>query len=76
MTGIKPPPAKKARTLDIAPVATVAPLTKREDGALTPINFKVSPEFKRLFKTYAASKDESMVEVLIRAVTREMENNP
>ncbi|MGL4755222.1 MAG: hypothetical protein ACRCXB_22920 [Aeromonadaceae bacterium] len=68
---IAPPPKKKA--LDLAPVAAPKPLSKSGESKGKPLNFSVSPEFKRQFKAYAASRDESMVEILIRAVTREME---
>jgi hypothetical protein len=36
----------------------------RESSALTPLNFKVSTEFHREFKTYAAQRGVSMLELL------------
>lgn len=71
MTGIKPPPKKKPIALDLAPVK---PLTVRDDKATSPLCFKVSPEFHRQFKAYAASRGEAMIDVLLRAVTKEMQS--
>lgn len=67
---IKPPP-KKALQLD---VPVVRPLTVKDDKATSPLCFKVSPEFHRQFKAYAAGRGEKMIDVLIRAVTKEMES--
>lgn len=73
---IKPPPVKKKLVLDVpSEPAQTKPLTKQADGALAPLNFKVSPEFKRKFKAYAALNDEAMVDILVRAISREMERN-
>ncbi len=41
-------------------------LMKAEDSDLTPLNFKVTADFKRTFKTYAAQMDISMVDLLQR----------
>lgn len=41
-------------------------LTKAEDSDLMPLNFKVTADFKRAFKTYAAQMDISMVDLLQR----------
>ena len=54
-----------------APVA--APLTPVEDVALVPLNFRVSPDFRRRFKVYAAQSGRSMVEIMQEAVEREMQ---
>ncbi|MGL5589046.1 MAG: hypothetical protein ACRDDI_13415 [Aeromonas veronii] len=68
---IPPPPKKKQqKALDLAPPK---PLTKKPEGNYTPLSFKVSPEFHRQFKMYAAAQGEKMVEIMIRAVTKEME---
>ncbi|WP_440867877.1 hypothetical protein [Symbiopectobacterium purcellii] len=40
---------------------------KRESTQLVDLNFKVSPEFHRAFKIYAASNDMSMKDVLMAA---------
>ncbi len=40
---------------------------KRESTQLVDLNFKVSPEFYRSFKIYAASNDMSMKDVLMAA---------
>ena len=39
-------------------------LTRTPNEDLKPLNFKVSAEFKREFKTYAAVNDMSMVQLL------------
>lgn len=39
-------------------------LTKPEAGELAPLNFKVSPEFKKEFKGFANDHDMSMVDLL------------
>lgn len=39
-------------------------LTKTASGANVPLNFKVSVEFHREFKTYAAQHDITMLELL------------
>ena len=41
-------------------------LTKAASGSSVLMNFRVSPEFHREFKTYAAMHDISMVELLER----------
>jgi len=38
--------------------------TNRDSNSLTPLNFKVSAEFHREFKTYAAQRGVSMLELL------------
>ena len=51
------------------PVAAAAGdnLARPAGGALKPLNFRVSPEFHREFKTFAASQGRSMVDVLHEA---------
>ncbi|MGL5285924.1 MAG: ribbon-helix-helix domain-containing protein [Aeromonas sp.] len=63
---IKPPPKRAAAiVIDTAPVK---PLTVKDESSLTPINFKVSPEFRRTLKMYAAETDQSMTDIVVRAV--------
>ncbi|SEQ44850.1 hypothetical protein SAMN05421693_13221 [Ectothiorhodospira magna] len=72
-----PPPAKTSNgVVDIQPgastkkgtapkpTAVVDNLKRPQDGALKPLNFKVSPDFHREFKTYAATHGISMVDLL------------
>jgi len=61
----KVPPPKRS-TKGAPPVATLAVnnLDKPEGGSLKPLNFKVSSEFHREFKAYAATHGISMVELL------------
>ena len=51
------------------PVAAAAGdnLSRPAGGALKPLNFRVSPEFHREFKTFAATEGRSMVDVLREA---------
>ncbi len=66
MATITPP---KKKTTKGAPPPEQKPsqnLTKAQSGLPVPLNFKVSPEFHREFKTYAAQHDISMLELLER----------
>jgi len=47
--------------------AAGANLGRPADGALKPLNFRVSSEFHREFKTFAATQGRSMVAVLREA---------
>ena len=47
-----------------AAAAAGANLDRPAVGALKPLNFRVSPEFHREFKTFAATQGRSMVDVL------------
>ncbi len=51
------------------PVAAAAGdnLARPVGAALKPLNFRVSPEFHREFKTFAATEGRSMVDVLHEA---------
>jgi hypothetical protein len=49
-------------------------LTKTASGATVPLNFKVAPEFRREFKTFAAMHDISMVELLEKCFDHYKEN--
>lgn len=48
---------------------------KAEVAVLTPLNFKVPPEFHRDFKTFAAQHSKKMVEVLQEAFALLKESN-
>ncbi len=50
-----------------APAGAGDNLARPAAGALKPLNFRVSPEFHREFKTFAASQGRSMVDVLREA---------
>lgn len=56
-------PAKKSKTAGRSSLNT----RKREAGNLVDLNFKVTPEFKREFKLWAASHDLKQKEVLEEA---------
>lgn len=58
--------------IDLEPKPTTRPLTAREDGTLVPLNFKVSPEFKRRLKLFAVENDVSMVDAMMTAVNAYM----
>ncbi len=55
---IKPPKSTKGEPVQ-EPSAT---LTRSDE--LVALNFKVSPDFRREFRTYASERDISMVELL------------
>ncbi len=69
-----PPPPAKAVSITKAntnakggapsPVAVVHNLKQPQSGALKPLNFKVSSEFHREFKAFAAMHEISMVDLL------------
>lgn len=42
--------------------------SKPEAGQTVPCNFRVSPEFRRRFKSFAAAHDKSMTEIFAEAV--------
>lgn len=63
--GIGKPPSKKAEEKKQKPVTRN--LKKPESGALVDLNFKVSPEFRREFKTFCASNDMKQKEALEQA---------
>lgn len=58
------PAAKKGKGTPPALLQTVGNLDKPEPESYKPLNFKVSPDFHRDFKLYAAQHGLSMVEVL------------
>lgn len=59
-----PPPQKSTKGQPPAIDKTVQNLERPEAGQLKPLNFKVTPEFHREMKTFAASHGLSMVDVL------------
>ncbi|APU00794.1 hypothetical protein [Aeromonas phage Asp37] len=77
---IPPPPKKVDRNLKALSLASLADapakaITAREDSALTPLNFKVSPEFRRRLKLYCVENDLTMVEFMMDTLNRAMENS-
>jgi hypothetical protein len=65
MAKIGPPP--KRSTKGAPPVASApktANLERPEPGKLKPLNFKVPADFHREFKSYAATRAMSMLDVL------------
>ncbi len=59
-----PAPKKTRKGAPPALNRTVGNLDKPAPSELTPLNFKVPVEFHREFKTYAAQRGMSMVELL------------
>ena len=57
------PPQRTSKGLPPAPVQVVHNLDRAEAGAMKPLNFKVSPEFHREFKAYAAVHGVSMLDL-------------
>jgi hypothetical protein len=66
MAKVAPPPGKSRKGQPPAITKTVGNLDKPEPAGLAPLNFKVSQEFKREFKTYAAQTGQSMTDLLIQ----------
>lgn len=59
-----PPPQTSRKGSPPELVRTVGNLDKKAPSQLTPLNFKVSSDFHREFKTYAAQRGMSMLELL------------
>jgi len=57
-----------------ASTKTPSHLDESDSTVLTPLNFKVAPEFHREFKTFAAQHGKKMVEVLHEAFALLKEN--
>ncbi len=56
------------RTGNAPPQAITLPQQERgEKGALQPLNFRISADFRRSFKTYAARHDLKLNELLVRS---------
>lgn len=69
-------PSKRAqRTPTPLPSGSPPSRVKADVAALTPLNFKVPPEFHRDFKTFAAQHSKKMVEVLQEAFALLKESN-
>lgn len=71
------PPKKEAVNPKLAMMLSIGsaepkPITAREDGALAPLNFKVSPEFKRRLKMHCVENDLTMVEFMMDTLNRAM----
>lgn len=87
MSNIPPPPPKKdggnAKLAALGgltkaperPAKAPKPITASADDDLKPLNFKVSPEFKRRFKMYAIENDTTMVELMVSTMTKLMDDN-
>jgi len=54
-----------AAPADDMPTRSAAPPAKDEETGLAPLNFRVSAEFRREFKTYAASHDLKLNKLLM-----------
>lgn len=68
----KAPVNNKLAMLSGLDEAVAKPITAREDGALSPLNFKVSPEFKRRLKMHCVENDLTMVEFMMDTLNRAM----
>ena len=62
-----PAPRGGRKGLPPGPAAAGDNLARPAGAALKPLNFRVSPEFHREFKTFAAAHGRSMVAVLYEA---------
>ncbi len=58
------PPQRGGKGTPPVPTQVVHNLDRAESGATKPLNFKVSPEFHREFKAYAAVHGVSMLDIL------------
>ncbi len=61
-------PAKKRKGLPPAEVSTSVNLTKMSDTDVVAMNFKVTAEFRKRMKQYAAELGISMTDLLVQAV--------
>jgi hypothetical protein len=59
-----PSPRKPTKGIPTPSMITLANLQKTESTELTPMNFRVPPEFHREYKVFAAQHGMSMVELL------------
>lgn len=82
MSKIPPPPKRTenaklaALKFDVEPKAKpVSGVTAASAATLTPLNFKVSPEFRRKLKMYAIEHDTTMVEVMVNTLNQLMDDN-
>ena len=51
-------------------------LEKLATNEIVGLNFKVPPEFKKEYRTYAAEKDMKMIEILMKSFDLYKEQNP
>ncbi|MGL4355700.1 MAG: ribbon-helix-helix protein [Aeromonas popoffii] len=79
---IPPPPARNPKALKVMSLddamkapAAAKQITAREDSTLVPLNFKVSPEFKRRLKMHCVENDLTMVEYMVTTLNLNMESN-
>ena len=56
--------AAPAQDMPTRSAVAIAPPAKDEETGLMPLNFRVSAEFRRAFKTYAASHDMKLNQLL------------
>ncbi|MCG8695108.1 MAG: hypothetical protein MI806_28195 [Minwuiales bacterium] len=66
MTNV-PPPKPNRKGPPPSAETVLHNLAQLPSSGLKPLNFRVSPEFHREFKTFAATQGRSMVEVLHEA---------
>lgn len=72
-------PSKKPSSKGLPPTPTETShvvgnaTSKPEAGEQVPCNFRVSPEFRRRLKSFAAGHDKSMVDVFTEAVEEYIE---
>jgi hypothetical protein len=62
-----PPPVRKGKGEPPAPAEALDNLERPEASRLKPLNFKVSADFHREFKTFAAINGMSMLDVLLES---------
>lgn len=58
------PPRRTGKGIPPVPAQVLHNLDRAESGTTKPLNFKVSPEFHREFKAYAAVHGVSMLDLL------------
>jgi len=64
-----PSPMDVPQRTSLAPPQTIAPPRQERGGKgpLQPLNFRISADFRRSFKTYAARHDLKLNELLVRS---------
>lgn len=70
--------APKLVTKGLPPQAdqTVGNLDKAESGRLVALNFTVTPDFRKAFKSYAVDHDITMLELMKRAFDEYRQRHP
>jgi hypothetical protein len=71
-----PPPQRSTKGAPPIAEAPTSNLRIPDAAELSPLNFKVSPAFRREFKTYASRLDISMKELLERCFRAYRETHP